>query len=123
MWSQESWGENFVIWGKNLVHGVVCVVTKNDDRRQFKGWNVANKIHVQCNRNISPNAVIFSYVLFSLKVTSTVVREVQKVKIEVVPIVGSQRNEYQIIEVTELSGGTSDATYRLGFYGVYTGKI
>lgn len=60
---------------------------------------------------------------FSVKVTSTVVREVQKVKIEVVPIVGSQRNEYQIIEVTELSGGTSDATYRLGLYGVYTGKI
>uniref|UniRef100_K1QFR0 Fibrocystin-L n=1 Tax=Magallana gigas TaxID=29159 RepID=K1QFR0_MAGGI len=55
-----------------------------------------------------------------VKVTSTVVREVQKVKIEVVPIVGSQRNEYQIIEVTELSGGTSDATYRLGLYGVYT---
>lgn len=67
MWSQESWGENFVIWEKNLVHGVVCVVTKNDDRRQFKGWNVANKVHVQCNRNISPNAIIFSYVLFFFK--------------------------------------------------------
>lgn len=55
--------------------------------------------------------------------TSTVVREVQKLKIEVVAAVGGKVNEIQVIEVTELSGGTSDATYRLGLYGVYTGEI
>lgn len=55
-----------------------------------------------------------------VKVTSTVVREVQKLKIEGVAPVGGKVNEIQVIEVTELSGGTSDATYRLGLYGVYT---
>lgn len=92
-----------------------------DDNLKFETLQMS-----QCNRNIYISQKCFIFLkcfVFSVKVTSTVVREVQRVKIEIVPIVGSQRNEYQVIEVTELSGGTSDATYRLGLYGVYTGKI
>ncbi|XP_061164553.1 fibrocystin-L-like [Saccostrea echinata] len=55
-----------------------------------------------------------------VKVTSTVVREVQKISLEVAPAVGAITNEIQVVEVKELSGQYSDATFRLGQYGVYT---
>ncbi|XP_062600839.1 fibrocystin-L-like [Saccostrea cucullata] len=55
-----------------------------------------------------------------VKVRSTVVREVQKISLGLGTTVGSIINEVQMVEVKELSGQYSDATFRLGLYGVYT---
>jgi hypothetical protein len=57
-----------------------------------------------------------------LQVKSTVTREVQKIQMVVAPVVGSFVNEIQAVVVQESSGTFSDATFRLGLYGVYTGE-